>query len=102
MYQKNAAFFADWRDRKGRRHRKSFPTAALALAHQEAQQANTHPQKAKALRSPRSLRRNSHARASNKPTKPPSRKHSSRPQAASTHRGSARSTSPRRKEKLAA
>jgi hypothetical protein len=48
------------------------------------------------------LRRNSHARASNKPTKRRSRKHSSRPQAASMRPGLARSTSPRRKERRAA
>lgn len=102
MYQKNAAYFADWRDRKGRRHRKSFPTAALALQHQQEQRAHTHPQKAKEPPSPRSLRRNSHARASNKATSRGSRKHSSQLRAVSTPRTSARPTSRKRKEKQAA
>lgn len=37
MYEKQGMYFADWRDKKGVRHRKSFATAEAALLYEAAQ-----------------------------------------------------------------
>ncbi len=37
MYEKKGMYFADWRDKKGVRHRKSFATAEAALLYEAAQ-----------------------------------------------------------------
>lgn len=37
MYEKQGMYFADWRDKKGVRHRKSFTTSEAALLYESAQ-----------------------------------------------------------------
>ncbi len=39
MFQKGQKFFADWRDQEGRRKRKSFPSARVALKYETEQKA---------------------------------------------------------------
>jgi hypothetical protein len=39
MYEERGKYYADWRDAKGVRHRKSFESESLALAYEEAQKA---------------------------------------------------------------
>lgn len=51
MYQEHNRFYADWRDRKGVRHRRAFTTAAQAEAFELTQKALNHP-KRKARRIP--------------------------------------------------
>lgn len=43
MYVKGNLYFADWRDRKGVRRRKSFPTESAARAYEDAQKAAVRP-----------------------------------------------------------
>lgn len=43
MFQKGNLFFADWRNRKGQRLRKSFSNSADALDYEQAQKAAAHP-----------------------------------------------------------
>lgn len=43
MFEKQGKFYADWRDRKGTRKRKSFNTARAALRYEEEQRAIAHP-----------------------------------------------------------
>jgi hypothetical protein len=54
MYEKSGKFFADWRDRKGNRKRKSFTNARAALRFEEEQKELARPKlKARAKLSPR-------------------------------------------------
>ncbi len=55
MFQKGEAYFADWRDRKGKRKRKSFETPESAIAYEDAQKAVARPKPNRAAVS-RSLR----------------------------------------------
>lgn len=43
MFEKSAKFYADWRDHKGTRKRKSFNTARAALQFEAAQKEIAHP-----------------------------------------------------------
>jgi hypothetical protein len=43
MYEKQGKFYADWRDRKGTRKRKSFTTARAALRFESEQKEISHP-----------------------------------------------------------
>lgn len=52
MFMKGLLYFADWRDRKGVRHRKSFSTAEKATDYEAAQKLAARPKKpSKAKRS---------------------------------------------------
>ncbi len=48
MYEKNGKFYADWRDRSGKRLRKSFTSERAALRFEAEQKELAHP-KTKAL-----------------------------------------------------
>lgn len=53
MFEKNGKYFADWRDRKGRRLRKSFNSERAALLHEAAMKEAAHPKpKARGKQSP--------------------------------------------------
>lgn len=55
MFEKNGKFYADWRDRSGRRLRKSFTSARAALRFEEEQRELAHPKsKAQGRRLPKS------------------------------------------------
>lgn len=56
MFQKDGKWYADWRDKDGRRLRKSFASKRAAMQHEEDMRAIAHP-KTKTLgkRSPQSL-----------------------------------------------
>lgn len=55
MFEKNGHYFADWRNRRGQRQRKSFTSEAEAIRHQEEMRAQAHPkQQGKGRRSQRS------------------------------------------------
>lgn len=43
MYEKGNCYFADWRDRKGKRKRKSFSTSEEATAYEAAQKETARP-----------------------------------------------------------
>jgi hypothetical protein len=43
MFEKQGKFYADWRDRAGRRLRKSFTTARAALRYEEEQKSLANP-----------------------------------------------------------
>ena len=43
MFQKHNRFYADWRDKRGVRHRKSFTTAEAAIDHETSQKDATRP-----------------------------------------------------------
>lgn len=45
MYMKGNLYLADWYDRKGKRKRKSFATAAAAQAYEDSQKAIVRPKK---------------------------------------------------------
>ena len=45
MFEKNGKFWADWRDKKGKRHRQSFNTERAALKFEAEQKALAHPKK---------------------------------------------------------
>jgi len=54
MFEKNGKYYADWRDRKGKRKRKSFTSARAALRYEEEQKELAHPKlKARTKLSPR-------------------------------------------------
>jgi len=54
MFEKQGKFYADWRDRTGRRLRKAFSTRRAALTFETEQKELAHPKtKARGLRSPR-------------------------------------------------
>ncbi|WP_109486933.1 hypothetical protein [Occallatibacter savannae] len=54
MFEKQGKFYADWRDRTGRRLRKSFTTRRAALQFEAEQKELAHPKsKARGQRSPR-------------------------------------------------
>jgi len=54
VFEKNGKYYADWRDRKGIRKRKSFTNARAALRFEEEQKELAHPKlKARAKLSPR-------------------------------------------------
>jgi hypothetical protein len=53
MYEKNGKYYADWRDKKGTRKRKSFTSQRAALRYEEEQKELAHPKpKARTIRSP--------------------------------------------------
>lgn len=53
MFEKNGRFYADWRDKTGKRIRKAFKSPRAALNHEAAQKELAHPKpKARASRSP--------------------------------------------------
>lgn len=55
MFEKAGKYYADWRDRKGTRHRKSFNSARAALRFEAEQKELVHPKiKARAKRWPAS------------------------------------------------
>ncbi len=55
MFQKGNRFYADWRDRRGARHRRAFTTAAEAEQFEVEQKQRNHPKrKGPADKSPRS------------------------------------------------
>jgi len=43
MFEKNGKYYADWRDRTGRRQRKSFTSQRAALRYEEEQKELAHP-----------------------------------------------------------
>lgn len=43
MFEKQGKYYADWRDRRGRRHRKSFGSKRAALKFEEEQREIEHP-----------------------------------------------------------
>ena len=43
MFEKNGKYYADWRDRTGRRKRKSFTSQRAALRYEEEQKELAHP-----------------------------------------------------------
>lgn len=43
MFEKSGKFYADWRDRKGVRHRKSFKSERAALAYEAEMREVSHP-----------------------------------------------------------
>jgi hypothetical protein len=43
MFQKNGRYYADWRDKSGRRLRQSFTSKRAALQHEAEQKAIAHP-----------------------------------------------------------
>jgi hypothetical protein len=43
MFEKQGKFYADWRDKSGRRIRKSFSSARAALTHEAAMKEQAHP-----------------------------------------------------------
>ena len=45
MFEKANKFYADWRDSKGKRKRKSFVSMKAAQKYEEEQKAITHPKK---------------------------------------------------------
>ena len=59
MFQKGQCYLADWRDKDGKRKRKSFPDAASALAYEAAQKAVPLPKSLRAAR--RSGTRSAHS-----------------------------------------
>jgi hypothetical protein len=53
MFEKSGKYYADWRDKKGKRKRKSFNSKRAAQRHEEEQKELTHPKpQARARRSP--------------------------------------------------
>jgi hypothetical protein len=42
MHQKGSRFYADWRDRRGVRHRRAFATAEEATAYEAEQKRRNH------------------------------------------------------------
>lgn len=55
MFEKSGKFYADWRDKSGKRLRKSFKSARAALQHEAAQKELAHPKpKAQGKQSPKS------------------------------------------------
>lgn len=56
MYEKDGKFYADWRDKRGARKRKSFRTERAALIFEREQKEIAHPKrKAKGQQSPNSF-----------------------------------------------
>jgi hypothetical protein len=45
MFEKDGKFYADWRDKRGARKRKSFTSKRAALRHEEEQKELAHPKK---------------------------------------------------------
>ena len=45
MFEKNGKYFADWRDKSGRRMRRSFQSKRAALEFEAEQKARAHPKK---------------------------------------------------------
>ncbi len=45
MFEKAGRHYADWRDKDGKRKRKSFHSARAALAHEAAMREQAHPKK---------------------------------------------------------
>ena len=45
MFNKGNLYFADWRDRKGIRRRKSFTSAEMAVAYEASQKVTARPKK---------------------------------------------------------
>lgn len=43
MFEKDGKFYADWRDKRGTRKRKSFTSKRAALRHEEEQKELAHP-----------------------------------------------------------
>ena len=77
MFEKQGKFYADWRDRSGRRLRKAFATKRAALQFEAEQKELAHPKtKARGLRSPRSS-------APNISGYPPATRNTKRPSASS-------------------
>jgi len=63
LYEKGNKYFADWRDRKGLRHRKSFSSPEEAQAYELEQKERAHPKgNSKGQRSPKLLHRGSERR----------------------------------------
>lgn len=50
MLKKHGKYYADWRDSKGRRRRKAFPTRKAAKAHTQAMQKAAAEKKARPSR----------------------------------------------------
>lgn len=62
MFEKGNRYLADWRDKKGRRRRKSFATPAEAQFYEDAQKASAHPKTRRVGRPSPSPSRNSRAK----------------------------------------
>jgi hypothetical protein len=93
MFEKQGKFYADWRDRKGARKRKSFTSARAALRFEEEQKELAHPKpKARANQSPKFSAPKSKGKTRAIETKPQSVKHSSRSPEKSSRTNSARLT----------
>jgi|ERR1019366_783446 hypothetical protein len=93
MFEKQGKFYADWRDRKGVRKRKSFKSAHAALQFEEEQKVLAHPKTtAHGRRLPMSCAPN--IRASQTPTSTSQPKRSSLKLVHSRRTSSARRTSP--------
>jgi hypothetical protein len=45
MYEKQGKFYADWRDKRGKRIRKSFTSKRAALQHEADQKELAHPKR---------------------------------------------------------
>ncbi len=94
MFEKQGKFYADWRDRKGVRKRKSFTSARAAIRFEEEQKELAHPKpKAQGRRSPRFSVPDTKSTPGHQRTKPSPRKPSSRRPAASRPKTSAPRTS---------
>ena len=50
MFQKANAYYADWRDRKGKRHRKAFKNRIEAENYEAQQKDEVHPKSSGAAR----------------------------------------------------
>jgi hypothetical protein len=50
MFEKQGKFYADWRDKAGRRKRKSFTSPRAALRHEADQKEAAHPKQSGAVR----------------------------------------------------
>lgn len=83
MFEKNGKFYADWRDRSGRRLRKSFETKRAALQYEAEQKTKAHPnERARGRQLPASSAHSSRVRATRQRGKPVS---SSSPKREASH-----------------
>lgn len=72
MFNKGSLYFADWRDRKGVRHRKSFRNAEDATAYEAAQKVSARPKtKSKGRPSAARLLTSPRGHKARKPASPP-------------------------------
>ncbi len=85
MRKKYRKFYADWRDEKGRRRMKAFPTKGGALRHQNAMRAQVAGKKARASAPSRTSRLPGQRRTTHAATRSASPAKSPRSPARSAH-----------------